>query len=57
MARKVTRTLLVVVTAPTLAVGALGVSGGFGSGWATPEASALTVSDTGGDASSGGIGR
>jgi hypothetical protein len=43
MASRMTRTLLVVVTALTLAVGALGVSGGLGSGWATPEASAFYV--------------
>ena len=47
MTGKVTRTMLVVVTALTLAVGALGVTGGVGSGWATPEASASVIHDTG----------
>ena len=41
----VTRTLLVVVTALTLAVGALGVTGGLGSSWATNEVSALVIRD------------
>jgi hypothetical protein len=40
-----TRTMLVVVTALTLAVGALSVTGGIGSGWATTEVSAV-VFDT-----------
>ena len=41
MAGKVTRAVLMVVVALTLAVGAVGASGGLGSGWATNEASAL----------------
>jgi hypothetical protein len=46
MTRKMTRMLLVVVTALTLAVGALGMTGGLGSGWATPEVSAIVVQDS-----------
>jgi hypothetical protein len=49
MASKVTRTMLVVVTALTLAVGALGVTGGLGSSWATPEVSAVIIACCGGD--------
>jgi hypothetical protein len=41
MASKVTRMMLVMVTALTLAMGALGMTGGFGPGWATAEVSAL----------------
>ena len=43
MAGTVTRMMLVVVTALTLAVSALGVSGGLGSSWSTPEVTALVV--------------
>jgi hypothetical protein len=43
MASKVTRMLLVVVTALTIAVGALGVTGGLGSTRATPEVSAILI--------------
>ncbi len=43
MASRMTRTMLVVVTALTLAVGALDVTGGLGSSWATPEVSALVI--------------
>jgi hypothetical protein len=40
MPSKVTRTMLVVVTALTLAVGALGVTGGLGLDWGTAQMNA-----------------
>ena len=46
MTGKVTRKVLVMVL--TLAVGALGVSGGLGSSWVTPEASATASAGNGG---------
>ena len=49
MAGTMTRMMLVVVTALTLAVGALGATGGLGTSWATPEASAITICCPGGD--------
>ena len=49
MKATVTRMLLVVVTALTLAMGALGVTGGLGSSWATPEVSAHIADASGGD--------
>lgn len=49
MASKVARMLLVVVTALTLAGGALGVTGGIGSGWAATEARASIADASGGD--------
>ena len=53
MAGKVTRLTIVVVTALTLAIGALGVTSGVGLGWATPEVSAQT-SGNGGTATGDG---
>ncbi len=54
MAGKVTRTVLVVVTALTLAIGALGVTSGVGPDWAIAAVSAVNVgSGDGGDGSGG----
>ena len=48
MPRRMTRRLLVVVSALTLAIGALGMTGGFGPDWATAEVAATASAGNGG---------